>query len=67
MVAAKFWDDYFLSSFNYSQIGGISCQEMQMLEHEFLRLLSFNLFVDEPTYELYLTKLSAFVNRSESH
>jgi hypothetical protein len=67
MVAAKFLDDYFLSNLNYSQIGGISCQEVQMLEHEFLKLICFNLYVDEATYETYIDKLSAFANKGELH
>ena len=67
MVAAKFLDDYFLSNLNYSQIGGISCQEVQMLEHEFLQLIEFNLYIDEATYETYIEKLNAFVTKCELH
>jgi hypothetical protein len=63
MIAAKFWDDYFLSNYNYGQIGGMTCEEIHMLEMGFLALLEFSLYVDEDTYNAYIKKLQSFLSR----
>ena len=63
MTAAKFWDDYFLTNYNYGQIGGMKCEEIRMLEMEFLALLGFSLYVDEDTYNAYIKKLQSFLSR----
>ena len=63
MVAAKFWDDYFLTNYNYGQIGGMKCGEIRMLEMEFLALLEFGLYVDDDTYNAYIKKLQSFISR----
>ena len=61
MTAAKFWDDLFLSNYNYSQIGGIASDELCMIEYEFLFVLDFNLYVDNSTYIVYYEKLEKFL------
>ena len=67
MTAAKFWDDYFLSNQNYSLIGGINVEEINMLESEFLILISYNLYIDGCTYSSYLDKLSGAMSKLINH
>ncbi|MED6218645.1 hypothetical protein PIB30_028486 [Stylosanthes scabra] len=51
LVAVKFLDDRYFSNDYYAQIGGVSTQEMNRMELEFLFNLEFRLFV---TTEMFL-------------
>eukprot|EP00998_Keelungia_sp_KM082_P006818 NODE_3047_length_950_cov_62.871203_g3027_i0.p1 GENE.NODE_3047_length_950_cov_62.871203_g3027_i0~~NODE_3047_length_950_cov_62.871203_g3027_i0.p1 ORF type:complete len:186 (+),score=18.82 NODE_3047_length_950_cov_62.871203_g3027_i0:110-667(+) len=57
MLAAKARDDAFFSNEFWSQIGGLPVQQLNALERAFLRLLSFELFVDSKTFEDMQRKL----------
>jgi hypothetical protein len=61
MLAAKYFDDQHLNNHAYSKIGGISPQELNDLEVEFLFLVGFDLSVTPSTYERYYNELSKFV------
>lgn len=57
MVAAKFFEeDYFPNNF-YAKIGGITLEDINQLEIEFLSLINFKLFVDESLFSQYEEKL----------
>ena len=57
MIAAKFFDEeYFPNSF-YSKIGGITLDDMNKLEIEFLNLIDYKLFVDEEMFFNYKEKM----------
>ncbi|ESW19048.1 hypothetical protein PHAVU_006G092300 [Phaseolus vulgaris] len=51
MVAAKFLDDKYYSNAYFAKVGGVSTEEMNRMEIEFLFNLEFRLFV---TTELFL-------------
>jgi hypothetical protein len=55
-------DDEFFKNEYYARVGGISKQEINNLELEFLNLLNFKLFVDAGTYELYSEKLKKYMD-----
>jgi len=57
MLGAKFFDDRYFNSALYGKVGGVSRREMNLLEVEFLRMLSFELFVETRTYEIYNERL----------
>lgn len=57
MLAAKFYDDFYLDNEYYSQIGGISNLELNSLEIECLRLINFNLYIHPSLFYKYLKKL----------
>jgi len=57
MLGAKFFDDKYFNSTLYGKVGGISRREMNLLELEFLRMLSFELFVETRTYDVYNERL----------
>ena len=53
-------DDYFANDF-YSKVGGLSLQEINVLEYESLILLKHNLFVEDDffsKYKIYLDQYS---------
>lgn len=52
-LAAKFHDDFYYPNQFYSQVGGISLAELNMLEIEFLFGINFGLFVDRDCYQKY--------------
>jgi len=53
MLAAKFHDDLYYSNAHYAKVGGISLSEMGTLEHRFLNLLCWKLYVPPEEYESY--------------
>jgi hypothetical protein len=57
VVAIKYnEDDYFSNSF-YAKVGGISLNEINVLETEFINLITFKLFIDEDIFKGYLKYL----------
>jgi len=52
-IAAKFHDDLFFPNCFYSQLGGISLSELNLLEVEFLFGLNFTLFVNRDLFLKY--------------
>jgi len=61
LVAVKFYDDQYFNNKFFSKVGGISVDELNVLETEFLFLINFNLFVDVDLYELYHKRLMCCV------
>ena len=53
MLASKFFDDVYYNNSYYARVGGISNQEVNSLEMEMLRMISFSLFVQPEQYERY--------------
>jgi len=57
LVAVKFYDDQYFNNAFFSKVGGVSRNELNVLETEFLFLINFNLFVDMDLYERYNERL----------
>jgi hypothetical protein len=53
VVAAKFIDDKYYKNSYYARVGGINTCEMNTLEHQFLILIDFRLFVSPDEFEKY--------------
>lgn len=50
VVATKFIDDYYCANSVYAAIGGVSTEELNFLELNFLKILCFDLYVDQETF-----------------
>jgi hypothetical protein len=57
VVAAKFIDDKFYKNDYYARVGGVANWEMNILEHQFLGLIDFNLYVHEDEFSKYQSAL----------
>ncbi|KAJ7566238.1 hypothetical protein O6H91_02G093500 [Diphasiastrum complanatum] len=57
MVAAKFLDDAYYNNAYYAKVGGVTTEEMNCLELEFLFRLNFRLQVTVDVFESYCTYL----------
>ncbi|TQD96254.1 hypothetical protein C1H46_018163 [Malus baccata] len=57
LVSAKFMDDNYYNNAYYARVGGISTQEMNLLEVDFLFGLGFQMNVTPATYYTYCTYL----------
>eukprot|EP00250_Pteridium_aquilinum_P007553 c17241_g1_i1 orf=285-980(-) len=57
MVAAKFLDDSYYNNAYYGKVGGVSTQEMNRLELEFLFRLGFRLHVTLQVFDNYCSHL----------
>lgn len=53
MLAAKIQDDFSYSSTYYARVGGMSVEELNVMEIEFLKLLNWRTFVDPMEHQLY--------------
>ena len=60
MVAIKFLEDFFYKNEYYAKIGGIPKVEMNVLEHDFLKAINFNLNVSEREFNVYIEKLISY-------
>ncbi len=60
VLAAKYNDDEFYKNVYYAKVGGISLDEMNMLETQFTTLLDYNFFVKPEDFNTYLQKLAAY-------
>lgn len=63
MVAAKFNDDTFRSNARYAKIAGISVEELNAMEIEFVRLMSFSLVVSCETFQNYFNEVYNHANK----
>jgi len=61
MLASKFFDDVYYNNAYYARVGGISNVEVNSLEMEMLRMISFSLFVQTDQYERYRASLYSHV------
>ena len=57
VLAIKYCEDFYYDNEFYSQIGGITCREMNGLEMELLLLLDYDLHVRPEIYESYSSDL----------
>lgn len=64
MLASKFFDDVYYNNAYYARVGGISNSEVNSLEMEMLRMISFSLFVQPEQYERYRGSLYSHVEPS---
>jgi hypothetical protein len=60
LTAIKFNEDDFYSNTYYAKVGGISLQEINNLESEFLSLINFNLWIDYDIYQKYQNYLEQY-------
>jgi hypothetical protein len=58
MLAAKFFDDQYYNNAYYAQIGGVSTEEINSLEVEFLFMINFSLHVSREIYDQYHRELT---------
>ncbi len=53
VVGAKFLDDRVFSNAYYARVGGVSTDELNKMEREFIQLLDHRMSVSIPTLEAY--------------
>ena len=59
-MADKLYSDEYLTNDDYAKVGGMSDSELNLLEHEFLALIGFDLYISEERYKAYYQKLYDF-------
>lgn len=60
LLSTKFYDDEFYKNSFYGKLGGISTEEMNSLESEFLQLIGFRLYISQDVFEKYQRELQSF-------
>ncbi|CAD8101447.1 unnamed protein product [Paramecium primaurelia] len=60
VLAIKYQDDDIYKNDYYAKVGGITMQELNDMEKEFLELLDYQLFVQQDLYYFYLKKIKQF-------
>jgi len=66
MLASKFFDDVYYNNAYYARVGGISNVEVNSLEMEMLRMISFSLFVQPDQYERYRCSLYSHMTPAQN-
>jgi hypothetical protein len=57
MLGAKYFDDHYYNNDYYSKVGGISNNEMNLLERELLHHINFRLYVSPSFFYRYRERL----------
>lgn len=55
-------DDYYSNSY-YSKVAGIPVKELNVLEYDFVRLIRYNLFVNQEIFEKYKIFITCYKNK----
>jgi len=63
IMAIKINEDDYYSNNYYSKVGGISVKELNTLEYDYVRLIRYNLFVNQDIYEKYKIFISCYKNK----
>ncbi|KYQ96827.1 Non-receptor tyrosine kinase spore lysis A [Tieghemostelium lacteum] len=63
LVAAKYLDDIFYNNQFYSQVGGVSVKEINIMELDLLKLLSYDVSIPLRTYQTYVTSFERYVKQ----
>ena len=67
VIAVKYHlDDYCDNEF-YSRVAGISLEQMNELEAEFLQITDYRLFVTNSEYDEYLSNIKSFQGYTDQH
>ena len=66
IIAIKYNEDYFYSTEVYAKLGGVTVQELNFLEIQFLSLIKFSLFVEKNLYDKYYDNLISFNEDNKS-
>jgi len=57
LLTSKFYNDIFYGNHFVAYVGGVSLEELNLLEVEFLKFLDWKMWVDPLEYEMYLKGL----------
>jgi len=57
VISIKFLDDKYYKNDYYAKVGGVSLQEMNRMEKEFLFFIGFKLFVEDQEFKKYEEKV----------
>lgn len=57
LIAVKYNEDKIFDNIFYSKIAGINIKKLNKLEYSFLKLIDFQLYVNDNLYELYFSDL----------
>jgi len=60
LIAIKYNEDDYYSNTHYSKVGGISMQELNILEDEFIVGLDWNVWVDKDLFDKYNSYLKHY-------
>ena len=63
VIAIKYLDDLYADNKFYAIIGGITLKELNLLETDILRLLSYELYVDPELFSQYYTELEFYYQK----
>ena len=65
-MGAKFLDDRVFSNAYYARVGGVSTQEMNKMEREFIQLLDHRMSVAIPTLEAYCSGMERSLEKNQA-
>ncbi|KAF2077100.1 hypothetical protein CYY_001609 [Polysphondylium violaceum] len=63
LISTKYLDDIFYNNEFYSQVGGVSLKEMNLLELDFLKMLNFSAFCPISTFNEYQREMETSKDR----
>ena len=67
ILAIKYNEDIYYSMSIYSKIGGVTLSELNKLELEYIKLIGFDLFIQQKLYDKYYNDLMSLKSDSEDY
>lgn len=67
ILAIKYNEDIYYSMSIYSKIGGVTISELNRLEFEYIKLIQFDLFIEQKLYDKYYNDLMSLKSDSEDN
>ncbi len=56
-MSSKFFNDAYYSNHDLAMVGGVTGQDLNLMEREYMRIIDFNINISSEEYMLYRTKL----------
>lgn len=60
LLAIKYNEDDYYANDYYAEVGGVSLEEINVLEYNCISMLNFNLFVEEEIFNKYINYLKNY-------
>ena len=63
ILAIKYNEEYFETNEFYAKIGGLNIKSINKLEVKVLKIINFNLYVNQDIYDNYVNQFEAFIQK----
>ena len=60
ILAIKYNEDFYYNNEYYAKVGGVTLDELNILEYKSFQLIEFNLFISDDIFDKYLSYITHY-------